>query len=91
MNNFTKTYLARIIGVVIATIAARFAVKYGIQVDDKAQAKLVEDIVTWMQFVFGIIYAVSHRTVSKTTNGGDAASSHLATVENEEVSRLKGR
>jgi hypothetical protein len=89
MNNFVDTYLARIVGVLVASLCSWLAVKYGFKFDNEAQGKIVENIVGIMQLMWGLVYIFTHRTTSKQTNPGDAASSHLAAVEKKEAQQLK--
>lgn len=89
MNNFIKTFAARLIGGLVASATAWLAVRYGLEVNADDQAKLVTDIVATLMTIYSVVYPLVHRTVSKKTNPGDAASSHLAGVEARETARLK--
>lgn len=89
MTNFVTTFLARILAAWIAGAVSWLGVKYGITIDDAAQQAFVEHLVGVVIPLFMTLYALFHRTFSKKTNPGDAASGHLAAKESSETALLK--
>lgn len=89
MQNLLTSFAARILGAWIAALASWLLVKYGVTVDVEAQQQLTEHLVGVVIPTFLTLYAVAHRLVSKKTNPGDAASTHLAAKESDEAANLK--
>lgn len=81
--------LSRIIAAWLAGFFGWLAIKFGIDVGAEAQQSLVQGIVGIIIPLFVTLYAVFHKTISRWTNPGDAASSHLAKKESAETAVLK--
>lgn len=86
-----QVFLSRIIAAWIAGLCGWLMAKYGIGIDPANQAELVGHLVGVIIPVMTTIYAVAHKLLSKKTNPGDAASSHLAERESAETAQLKAR
>lgn len=88
-NNLLSTFLSRVLAAWLAGGAAWLLVRYDILVDTETQKQLVEHLVGVILPVVLTLYAVAHKLVSKKTNPGDTASSHLSEKLSTEAERLK--
>jgi hypothetical protein len=73
--NLLATYGARIVGIVAGWIVARLVAR-GMHVNTE-----LANVVTDMMGTMLLTYALAHRTTSKASNPGDAASGHVAEEE----------
>lgn len=93
MLNALRPFLARIIASAVAGLAAWLAAHYTIELDTDAQQQVTEGALVLAlaiaQWLATTVYGVVHRALSKRLNPGDAASSHLAAVEQRETAHLK--
>lgn len=81
--------LSRIVAAWLAGFFGWLSIKFGIDIGSAEQQQLVQGIVGVILPIFITLYAVFHKTISRWTNPGDAASSHLAAKESAEVAVLK--
>ncbi len=88
LSNLASTFLARFVGIAVAGIAGFLMTHYGFSVDTATQQELATKIVGLITVMLAA-YVAGHRTTSKITNPGDAASSHLAAKESSEATILK--
>jgi UDP-N-acetylmuramyl pentapeptide phosphotransferase/UDP-N-acetylglucosamine-1-phosphate transferase len=87
MPAFLRPFISGIVGSIVAGAVAWLAAR-GINLDQDSQAKLVEWLVGFILPLFGTIFSITHKTVAKYTNPGDAATSQLAEehhIENEQL------
>lgn len=84
-----QVFIARIIAAWIAGLAGWLMVKFGIGISAEDQANFTTHLVGIVIPVMTTLYAVAHKLLSKKTNPGDAASSHLAAREDTETAQLK--
>lgn len=84
LNSF-RPYFSRALAAVFASLVVYLANK-GINLDAESQKNLLQfiDMAIW-----GVAYSLTHRSADKKINPGDAASSHLAEREHEEVKAMK--
>lgn len=87
--NLLRLVIARTIGGLIATLSAWLMIRYGIIVDDSAQAELTSNVVAVMMTIFTILYPLIHKLINRKINPGDAASSHLAREEKTQAEGLR--
>lgn len=87
MNNLgpLQPYVSRFVAAFVAFFVTWLAAK-GINLDAESQIQLKALLETT---IFTIIYAITHRSIDKVVNPGDAASSHLAKSEKGEAEQLK--
>lgn len=81
-----RPYLSRIIAPIITFFLAWVAQKTGIVLDNEA---ITESTVLLLVPILFVVNGIIHKTLDKTFNPGDAASSHLAVSEKTESEDLK--
>lgn len=84
LRPFLSRFLASLFATLITWLLSR-----GIDLGKDAAGQLTEVATTLLIGAFTLFYGVLHRTIDKKVNPGDAASSHLATVEKAEAVTLK--
>lgn len=93
MLNALRPFLARIIASAVAGLAAWLAAHWTIELDADARQQITEAglvlALAVAQWIGTTVYGLVHRALSKRLNPGDAASSHLAAVEQRETAHLK--
>jgi uncharacterized membrane protein len=87
--NWLRPFLSRLISTLVAALAAWLTTRYGINLDTETQGKIIEDVVTIVLPVFGIVNSVVHKLIDKRINPGDTASSHLAVTQGEQARLAK--
>lgn len=90
MIDFIKLVLGRIIGGIVASIAAWLTVHYGIIVTQSQQDDAISYVVGIMMLVFSILYPILHKWMNMKLNPGDTASSTLAAKAVMDKTILKG-
>ena len=88
MLDALRPFIARLVGTFIAAISGWLVAK-GVEIDQETQAQLVNSLTLLLWPLMTVVYAVVHKVVSKWTNPGDAASSHLAVAEKIETQNIK--
>lgn len=73
-----RPFIARIAGIIVASLAVWLAAHFNIVLSENDKAKLTEGMVILTITVWGLIYAVTHRLTSKKSNPADAATTKLA-------------
>lgn len=73
-----RPLIARVAGVVVATLATWLAAKFNFVLSDEDKVKLTEGTVVLIVGLWGLIYSLVHRGVSTKTNPSDAATKKLA-------------
>lgn len=85
LDNLLETYGSRVVAGLVASAAAYAETRFQIVIAPDTKASMVGGALA----TYGTIYPIIHRTLSKRWNPGDAASSHIATVEKVEAKQLK--
>lgn len=84
-----QVFIARIVAAWVAGIAGWLMVKFGIGISPEDQTNFTTHLVGVIIPTIFTIYGIAHKLLSKHTNPGDAASSHLAAREDTETAQLK--
>jgi hypothetical protein len=85
MPDALRPYFSRIAASLIALVVTWLAAR-GVTLVDSTQTELRTLVETTLYL---IVYAISHRTIDKSTNPPDSASSHLAVEGKLRVDRIK--
>lgn len=82
MPDSLRPYLARLLAAVVPALIGWLCGKLGVKLDPTVVAELNTATVALL------LYGISHTTLNKKMNPGDAASSKLAAVEKQETQEL---
>lgn len=85
MFDFLRPFVSRVAAAGVGVGLGWVATKTGVTVNTPEIAGQLTTFITLAG------YAVAHRVIDKKVNPGDAASSHLAVAESQQVDALKRR
>ncbi len=85
-----RPFISRALAAVFATLITWLLSK-GIDLGKDAAGQLTEVATTLLIGGFTLVYGVLHKTIDKSVNPGDAASSHLASREKTEAETIKAK
>ena len=80
-----RPFLSRVIAGLVAAGAAYVETKFQVVINPDTKAALVGGAMA----AYGVVYPIVHRSLDKSWNPGDAASTHQAVAEKAEVTAIK--